>query len=144
MAGQKDERLGSLIQRLAQLAEVRIEGNKASQSLKESLASGFVRNTIQRALTIAGSQMTVTGQSHRRSIECVDGNVACIGLTGRACEIDGITRAGCIEAVRNIKTIGHEQHGVAAFPTRIELTKRFNDLDVRIVGRPCGAGGWNT
>ena len=53
-----------IIQRLPETAEVRVETHESRRSLKESFATGFICQPIQRALTVTCRQPAAVRQRH--------------------------------------------------------------------------------
>ena len=105
------------IQFLAQTVEVRIEGDKARRSLKESPAARVMRHAIRRTLAVAGRQEAVAGQTHRWRIERIDCRVAPVRFANRAIDVESVTCGRHIKAARSIEPIGNQQHGVVVLPT---------------------------
>ena|SRR5437762_1606884 len=104
------------IQFRTQTIKVRIEGNETGQALEKRGAASFMRNAIQRTLTVTRRQKTATGQTYRGRIERIDRDVAPLCFFDRAIDVERLPCARRIEAAGNIQPVGNKQYRVWAFP----------------------------
>src|SRR5438270_3653571 len=104
------------IQFRTQTIKVRIEGNETGQALEKRGAASFMRNAIQRTLTVTRRQKTVTGQTYRGRIERIDRDVAPLRFFDRAIDVERLPCARRVEAAGNVQPVGNKQYRIWAFP----------------------------